>query len=266
MRDEALRSAAPTHAHADGAAGAVAVAIAAALAQVQTPRAALIAEAVRWTPESLNRDGLRRADELGLAFDVQLAGEELGTGAKITSQDTVPFAVWVAARHLASYEDALWTATSHPGPDHASNGFSLFAIDRDTVRRDRRRHRRVRDRPRRHSAAAARGHRADVTDADECDTVPWYRRGVAGTLVRPIGFAGSHVASFARAIAALYACAHLLRCHWRRRIVGGDGALGDERSAARGADGEAPEVCRGSFLLSRVRPAAADPRASPAPR
>ena len=134
VRDEALRSAAPTHAHPDGAAGAVAVAVAAALATTRTvPRDAMIAEVIRWTPDGKTRDGLRRADQLGLGFDVQLAGEELGTGSRVTAHDTVPFAVWVAVRHLDSYEEALWTATAHPGLDLASNHLAIFAIDRDTV-------------------------------------------------------------------------------------------------------------------------------------
>jgi ADP-ribosylglycohydrolase len=97
------------------------------------PREAMIAEVVRWTPDGQTHDRLERADELGLSFDVQLAGEELGTGSNVTAQDTVPFAVWVAARHLDSYEEALWTATAHPGLDLASNQLAIFAIDRDTV-------------------------------------------------------------------------------------------------------------------------------------
>jgi ADP-ribosylglycohydrolase len=130
VRVEALRSAEPTHAHPDGAAGAVAVAIAAALAQRHE---LTLAEVVRWTPPSMTRDRLHRADELGLAFDVVAAGEELGTGSNITSQDTVPFAVWVAARHVDSYEEALWTATAHPGLDFTANALSLGALDRDTI-------------------------------------------------------------------------------------------------------------------------------------
>jgi len=133
VRVEALRSAEPTHAHPDGAAGAVAVAIAAALAAMRRPRDAIVGEVASWTPDGATRDKLHRANELGLGFDVQLAGEELGTGSNITSQDTVPFAVWVSARHLDSYDDALWTATSHPGLELAGNPMSLFAIDRDTV-------------------------------------------------------------------------------------------------------------------------------------
>jgi ADP-ribosylglycohydrolase len=133
VRDEALRSAQPTHAHPDGAAGAVAVAIAAALAQVRAPREELLPGVARWTPDGPTRDRLLRAHELGLAFDVRFAGEELGTGSNITSRDTVPFAVWVAARHLDSYEDALWTVTAHPGLELAPNALSMFALDRDTL-------------------------------------------------------------------------------------------------------------------------------------
>lgn len=132
VRAEALRSAEPTHAHPDGAAGAVAVAVAAALAQGRAvPRAAMLGEVVRWTPDGETRDGLRRADQLGLGFDVQLAGEQLGTGGRVTSQDTVPFAVWVAVRHIDSYEEAMWTATGHPGL--VGDEAAIFAIDRDTV-------------------------------------------------------------------------------------------------------------------------------------
>jgi ADP-ribosylglycohydrolase len=133
VRVEALRSAEPTHAHPDGAAGAAAVAIAAALARGQHPRATFLAEVARWTPASPTRDRIVRADQLGLAFDVVFAGEELGTGANISSRDTVPFAVWVAARHLDSYEDALWTATAQPGLELHGGGLPVFAIDRDTI-------------------------------------------------------------------------------------------------------------------------------------
>ncbi|HUJ57019.1 MAG TPA: ADP-ribosylglycohydrolase family protein [Kofleriaceae bacterium] len=133
VRGEALRSAEPTHAHPDGAAGAVAVAIAAALARTRVAGEDLIAEVARWTPDGLTRQRLVRAAELGVAFEVQLAGEELGTGSNVTSQDTVPFAVWVAARHLDDYEEALWTATADPGLALGSSPLGMFAIDRDTI-------------------------------------------------------------------------------------------------------------------------------------
>ena len=134
VREEALRSAEPTHAHPDGAAGAVAVAIAAALASTRmVDRDAMIGEVARWTPDGPTRERLLRASALGLAFDVQLAGEELGTGSNVTSQDTVPFAVWVATRHLDSFEEALWIGTAHDGLDLTTNPHAIFSVDRDTI-------------------------------------------------------------------------------------------------------------------------------------
>jgi ADP-ribosylglycohydrolase len=132
VRSEAIRSALPTHTHPDGVAGAVAVAIAAALAR-DRDRTTLLAEVVRWTPTSRTRDGIARAGELGLEFDVTFAGEELGTGANITAHDTVPFALWCAARHLDSYETAMWTVTAHPGLEVGANALALSAFDRDTL-------------------------------------------------------------------------------------------------------------------------------------
>ena len=69
MREEALRSAEPTHAHVDGAAGAVAVAIAAALACKRHPRETLVAEVAAWTPASKTRDRLLRAHQLGIGVE-----------------------------------------------------------------------------------------------------------------------------------------------------------------------------------------------------
>lgn len=115
VREEALRSAAPTHTHPDGAAGAVAVAIAAALATTGIERTRLIAAVASHTPPGHTHDRLRRAAEIDLAADPERVGEELGTGRDVAAHDTVPFSVWVAARHLDSYEDALWTATSRDG-------------------------------------------------------------------------------------------------------------------------------------------------------
>jgi ADP-ribosylglycohydrolase len=33
----------------------------------------------------------------------------------VSAQDTVPFALWCAARHLSSYEEALWLTVSGLG-------------------------------------------------------------------------------------------------------------------------------------------------------
>jgi ADP-ribosylglycohydrolase len=115
VRDEALRSAEPTHTHPDGAAGAVAVAIAAALAASRIDRRKLLEQVVRFTPPGHTHDRLRRAAEIDLGANVEEVGAELGTGLDVAAHDTVPFCLWVAARHLDSYEEAIWTATSQDG-------------------------------------------------------------------------------------------------------------------------------------------------------
>jgi ADP-ribosylglycohydrolase len=127
IRAEALRSAEPTHAHPDGAAGAVAVAVAAGLASLRISGTAMLDAVIDATPETATRDGLRRARELGFGVEPRCAGDQLGTGHDVSSRDTVPFCLWIAARQLDSYEDAIWAATSEPG-DHDTNGAIVGGI------------------------------------------------------------------------------------------------------------------------------------------
>ncbi len=67
------------------------------------------------TPASKVRTGIRKAIELPQDTSIAIAAATLGNGSEVTAQDTVPFALWVAARHLGSYEKALWAAASHLG-------------------------------------------------------------------------------------------------------------------------------------------------------
>jgi ADP-ribosylglycohydrolase len=115
VRHEALRSAEPTHAHPDGAAGAVAVAVAAALAATAARRDQILPEVVRRTPSGVTQERLRRAADTDLSADPLRVGLALGTGLDVAAHDTVPFALWVAVRHLSSFEDAIWTATAQYG-------------------------------------------------------------------------------------------------------------------------------------------------------
>jgi ADP-ribosylglycohydrolase len=115
VRAEALCSAEPTHAHPDGAAGAVAVAVAAALAASGSEPGQLLAEVIRLTPPGVTLERLRRAADTDLSADPVRVGVALGTGLDVAAHDTVPFALWVAVRHLRSYEDAIWTATAQYG-------------------------------------------------------------------------------------------------------------------------------------------------------
>ena len=106
--DHAARSAAPTHAHPDGVAGAVAVAVATArvFAGERDPRA-LLEAVVEHTPAGPTRDGLRRTIPMLRAEHFTVAAE-LGNGSRVLAADTVPFAVWCAATHLADFAGACW--------------------------------------------------------------------------------------------------------------------------------------------------------------
>lgn len=114
-------SAEVTHAHPEGQAGAMAVAVAGARAhQVRgdgdAGRGRTILEAAfDYTPEGGTRDGLVRAMELGLDVTVHESARVLGNGSRVVSEDTVPFAVWSAAKYLDDYEEAMWATVSAGG-------------------------------------------------------------------------------------------------------------------------------------------------------
>ncbi|MBL8919021.1 MAG: ADP-ribosylglycohydrolase family protein [Myxococcaceae bacterium] len=114
---QARRSAEVTHAHPDGQAGAIAVALAAAFV-TRDPGMRDGDELLRWvaerTPPGPTRDGLERARELPLHGPLFRA-IALGTGQNVISSDTVPFALFCAARCLTDYEAALWTTVAGLG-------------------------------------------------------------------------------------------------------------------------------------------------------
>ncbi|MEU2302010.1 ADP-ribosylglycohydrolase family protein [Streptomyces antibioticus] len=106
VADQAVRSAEVTHAHPEGIAGAVAVAVAAAL----SARHELTLDAVAArTPDGAVREGLARAAALPFATEPWKAADALGSGGRVRADDTVPFALWSAARHPADLVSALWT-------------------------------------------------------------------------------------------------------------------------------------------------------------
>jgi ADP-ribosylglycohydrolase len=110
---QARASAEVTHAHIEGIAGGVAVALAAAWACRRGlglhNSLNLLETAIARTPASETRLGLERA--LMVPFDVSpfQAAAQLGNGRQVIAQDTVPFALWNAAKHLDNYEAAIWT-------------------------------------------------------------------------------------------------------------------------------------------------------------
>ena len=116
--EQACLSAEVSHAHPEGRAGAIAVAVAAAqasrLAGCTGPAAgsSIIKAAIEHTPAGATHDGLVRAMILEPDSSTYEAARELGNGSGVIAEDTVPFAVWSAARHLESYEEALWATAS----------------------------------------------------------------------------------------------------------------------------------------------------------
>ncbi len=112
----ARRSAEVTHAHAEGQAGAIAVAIAAACVARSVRNAREIFDTVlSFTPDSETRAGIQQASALPLDYDVRTAVSALGNGSRVISQDTVPFSLWCATRHLGQFEDAMWCTVSGLG-------------------------------------------------------------------------------------------------------------------------------------------------------
>jgi ADP-ribosylglycohydrolase len=111
---QAALSADVTHANVEGRAGAIAVAVAAANVSTGSTNdmfAAVLSE----TPLSETRDGIAKASVLPIEYDVRTAVAALGNGSRVLSQDTVPFALWCAAKCFHSFSEALWTTVAGLG-------------------------------------------------------------------------------------------------------------------------------------------------------
>ncbi|HUR09713.1 MAG TPA: ADP-ribosylglycohydrolase family protein [Nonomuraea sp.] len=114
---QARASAEVTHTHSEAVAGAVAVAIATAVAATQpelTP-GRFLDQILDHTPLSLVHYGIGEARRLLTISDPVLAARALGNGRNVSAQDTVPFTLWAAARHLDDYEKAFWTTAAAGG-------------------------------------------------------------------------------------------------------------------------------------------------------
>ncbi|MEG3631536.1 ADP-ribosylglycohydrolase family protein [Streptomyces poriticola] len=113
-------SAYPTHQHREAVMGAMAVAAAAALAAAPggPPGAdALLDGVIALVPKkSAVGAGLRRARDMLDYGDGATVAAVLGCGRRTTAHDTVPFALWSAARALGDYERGFW-ATAQVGGD-----------------------------------------------------------------------------------------------------------------------------------------------------
>ena len=106
---EGRLSAMVTHAHPEGQAGAMAVAAAAAVAADPHHPAGseFIQSVLRFTPEGETRRRMEHSLTIP-PTDLRAAMFQLGTGAGVSAQDTVPYCIWCAAYHLDDFADALW--------------------------------------------------------------------------------------------------------------------------------------------------------------
>ncbi|WP_019008025.1 ADP-ribosylglycohydrolase family protein [Deinococcus aquatilis] len=124
--EQARLSSLVTHSHPEAVAGAIAVAVAAALCaqgaeghqNLSPPTFLDLVQ--RRVPSSEVASKIRRARDLPQSATLAFAVSTLGNGVQLSAQDTVPFALWCASRHLQNVEEALWTAVSGGG-------------DRDTI-------------------------------------------------------------------------------------------------------------------------------------
>jgi ADP-ribosylglycohydrolase len=167
VAEQARLSAEVTHAHAEGIAGGIAAAVAGAYAWKHRDRRAdeaarrgLFDAVLAQTPPSDVRKGIELAATFAfdppnetdvrlldhgtstVRFDVSMVPivRQLGNGSRISCQDTVPFCLWAAARHLDDYQAAIITTIRASGDIDTNcaivGGIVALAVGREGIPRD----------------------------------------------------------------------------------------------------------------------------------
>lgn len=138
---EARLSAEVTHTHPEGLAGTIATAVAAAAAWRLRGAPSHIwlsdffAAVLDHTPESKVRRLIGLAREMMVSASIEEAARLLGNGTLVTAPDTVPFALWVAARHHQDFAKALGAAVV-TGGDCDTNAAIVGGVVSLTVGRE----------------------------------------------------------------------------------------------------------------------------------
>ena len=147
VAEQAALSAAVTHAHPEGIAGGIAAAVAGAYAWVNRDRRAeesvkrgMLEAVLAQVPTGDVRKGIEHASAIVFELSIEAASRLLGNGSRIICQDTVPFCLWVAARHLDNYQSAIVNAI-RAGGDIDTNaaivgGIVALATGVDAIPRD----------------------------------------------------------------------------------------------------------------------------------
>jgi ADP-ribosylglycohydrolase len=119
--ENAKNSSIPTHTHPDAIAGAIAVALAAgqatlfALSDTKPEPEKFWASLLTNVPDGELAKRLALAASLDMKQSTTLAAKRLGCGWDVSAIDTVPFALWVAIKHINDFEEALWQTISVGG-------------------------------------------------------------------------------------------------------------------------------------------------------
>jgi ADP-ribosylglycohydrolase len=134
VAEQAALASAVTHAHPEGIAGGVAIAVAGAFAWKNRDRRtdpaakqAMFEEVLKHTPPGEVRKGIEQASIVNLELSVDASSRLLGNGSRISCQDTVPFCVWIAARHMDDYQTAV-VQTIRAGGDIDTNAAIVGGI------------------------------------------------------------------------------------------------------------------------------------------
>ncbi|WP_162903021.1 ADP-ribosylglycohydrolase family protein [Taibaiella koreensis] len=110
-----------THTNIEAVAGAIAVATAAALATRQQEmgerysRNTFLNEIIEALPQSDTRSQIGKARAMEGSYSIPTLVAALGNGTRMLAQDTVPLALWCAAKHLNDFEACLWELVSALG-------------------------------------------------------------------------------------------------------------------------------------------------------
>lgn len=118
VAEEAVKSALPTHRHADGIAGAVVVAVAAFACAAGEGDDEVWRQVLTHTVAGAVQDNVKAASDLLLTVEPEDAADALGSGGEVLAEDTVGYCLWSAlrARSLSlSFEAALFETARGAG-------------------------------------------------------------------------------------------------------------------------------------------------------
>jgi len=111
--EQVQKSTRVTHAHPEAIAGGIAVAVAAGAGcrrgnGKKPSRADFFQQILPLVPDSQTKEGILNASALASAANVYDAVAALGNGQKVSTQDTLPFALWCVGEKIEHYEEAIW--------------------------------------------------------------------------------------------------------------------------------------------------------------